>query len=130
MVAEVFTPTLGVLGVGGAVAFVAGSIILLDSDLPGYRVSMPIIAAFAVASVGVFIFGAGAALKARRLRISSGRESMVGAGAVALEDFPAEGRVRAFSEIWQARSPRPVHKGDKLRVKAVEGLVLKVEAEE
>ena len=130
MVAEVFTPTLGVLGVGGAVAFVAGSVILLDSDLPGYRVSMPIIAAFAVASIGVFIFGAGAALRARRLRVTTGRESMVGASAVALEDFPEQGLVRAFSEIWQARAPGPVHKGDKLRVKAVEGLVLKVEAEE
>jgi membrane-bound serine protease (ClpP class) len=130
MVAEAFTPTLGVLGVGGAVAFVAGSIVLLDSDLPGYQVSMPIIAAFAVASIGVFIFGAGAALKARRLRVTTGRESMIGANAVALEDFPEEGRVRAFSEIWQARAPRPVHKGEKLRVKAVDGLVLTVEAEE
>ncbi len=130
MVAEVFTPTLGVLGVGGAVAFIAGSVILLDSDLPGYRVSMPIIAAFAVASIGVFVFGAGAALRARRLRVTTGRESMVGASAVALEDFPEQGLVRAFSEIWQARAPGPVRKGDKLRVRAVEGLVLKVEVEE
>jgi membrane-bound serine protease (ClpP class) len=130
MVAEVFTPTLGVLGVGGAVAFVAGSIILLDSDLPGYRVSMPIIAAFAVASIGVFIFGAGAALRARRLRVATGRESMIGGSAVALEDFSEQGMVRAFSELWQAQASRPVHKGDKLRVKAIEGLVLRVEAEE
>jgi membrane-bound serine protease (ClpP class) len=130
MVAEVFTPTLGVLGVGGAVAFVAGSVILLDSDLPGYRVSMPIIAAFAVASIGVFVFGASAALRARRLRVTTGRESMIGASAVALEDFPEQGMVRAFSEIWQARASHPVHKGDKLRVKAVEGLLLRVEPEE
>jgi membrane-bound serine protease (ClpP class) len=130
MVAEVLTPTLGVLGVGGAVAFIAGSIILLDSDLPGYRVSMPIIAAFAVASIGVFVFGASAALRARRLRVTTGRESMIGASAVALEDFPEQGMVRAFSEIWQARASRPVHKGDKLRVEAVEGLLLRVEPEE
>jgi membrane-bound serine protease (ClpP class) len=130
MVAEVFTPTLGVLGVGGVVAFAAGSIILLDSDLPGYRVSMPIIAAFAVASAGVVILGAGAALRARRLRVHIGRESMVGAPAVALEDFAEQGQVRAFSEIWQARAARPVHKGDTLRVKAVDGLVLTVETKE
>jgi membrane-bound serine protease (ClpP class) len=130
MVAEVFTPTLGVLGIGGAVAFVAGSIILLDSDLPGYRVSMPIIAAFAVASIGVFVFGASAALRARRLRVTTGREAMIGASAVALEDFPEQGLVRAFSEIWQARASHAVHKGDKLRVKAVEGLLLRVEPEE
>jgi membrane-bound serine protease (ClpP class) len=130
MVAEVITPTLGVLGVGGVIAFVAGSIILLDSDLPGYRVSMPIIAAFAVASLGIVVFVGGLALRARRQRVSTGRESMIGAGAVALEDFDGQGLVRAYSEIWQARSRAHVHKGDRMRVTAVDGLVLTVERED
>jgi membrane-bound serine protease (ClpP class) len=130
MVAEVMTPTIGVLGVGGVIAFVAGSIILFDSDLPGYRVSMPIIAAMAAASAGLFIFGLGAAMRARRLRVDTGREGMIGASAVALEDFAERGRVRAFSENWLAESPRPVRKGEKLRVTGVEGLVLRVVAEE
>jgi membrane-bound serine protease (ClpP class) len=130
MVAEIVTPTVGVLGVGGVVAFVAGSIILFDSDLPGYRVSLPIIAAAAAASAGVFFIGVNAAMRARRLKISTGREAMIGATAVALEDFAERGNVRAFSEDWHAQSPRPVRKGDKLRVIAVEGLVLRVEAGE
>jgi membrane-bound serine protease (ClpP class) len=128
MVAEIVTPTVGVLGVGGVVAFVAGSIILFDSDLPGYRVSMPIIAAAAAASAGVFLIGVNSAMRARRLKVSTGREAMIGATAVALEDFAARGMVRAFSEDWLAQSPRPVRKGDKLRVTGVEGLVLRVEA--
>lgn len=128
MVAEFMSPTHGVLGVGGAIGFVAGSIMLLDSDLPGYRVSIPIIAAFAVASAALFMAGVGAAMRARRLRVSTGREAMIGAAAVALEDFAERGAVRAFSENWQALSARPVRKGDKLRVTAVDGLVLKVEA--
>ena len=127
MVAEVVTPSIGVLGVGGVVSFIAGSIILFDSDLPGYRVSIPIIAAVAATSAAVFIFGVGAAMRARRLKVTTGREAMIGATAVALEDFAERGNVRAFSEIWVAESPRPVRKGDKLRVTAVEGLVLKVE---
>jgi membrane-bound serine protease (ClpP class) len=130
MVAEVVTPTVGVLGAGGVVAFVAGSIMLFDSELPGYRVSLTIVAAAAVASAGIFLLGLGAAARARRLRVTTGREAMVGAPAVALEDFIDSGRVRAFSESWQARSPQPVHKGDKLRVTAVDGLVLTVEAED
>jgi membrane-bound serine protease (ClpP class) len=130
MVAEVVTPTLGVLGAGGVVAFVAGSIMLFDSRLPGYRVSLPIIAAVAVVSAGTFLVGLGAAARARRLRVSTGREAMLGAPAVALEDFMENGRVRAFSESWQAHTQRPVHKGDKLRITGIDGLVLSVEPEE
>jgi membrane-bound serine protease (ClpP class) len=55
---------------------------------------------------------------------------MIGATAVALEDFAERGNVRAFSEDWLAQSPRPVRKGDKLRVTGVEGLVLRVELRE
>ena len=129
MVAEVVTPTVGVLGVGGVIAFVAGSIMLFDSDLPGYRVSIPIIAATAVASALLFSVGFGSAMRARRLRVSTGREAMIGASAVALEDFAERGNVRAFSENWQARSAHPVRKGDKLRVTGIEGLVLTVAAD-
>jgi membrane-bound serine protease (ClpP class) len=130
MVAEVVTPTVGVLGTGGVIAFVAGSIMLFDSDLPGYRVSQPLIAAVAVASAGLFMLGLGAAARARRLRVSTGREAMLGAPAVALEDFTESGRVRAFSESWLARSSRPVHKGEELRITGVDGLVLTVQPRE
>ena len=103
---------------------------LFDSDLPGYRVSVPIIAAAAAVSATLFLIGLGSAMRARRLRISTGREAMIGASAVALEDFAERGNVRAFSENWLAQSPRPVRKGDKLRVIGIEGLVLNVEVEE
>lgn len=129
MAAEVMTPTFGVLGVGGIIAFAFGSIILFDSDLPGYRVSVPIIAAVGAASAAVFVFGLGTAMRARRLRVSTGREAMIGASAIALEDFAERGRVRAFSENWQARSARPVREGTKLRITSIDGLVLTVEAD-
>jgi membrane-bound serine protease (ClpP class) len=130
MVAEVVTPTVGVLGAGGVVAFVAGSVMLFDSELPAYRVSLPIVGALAAASAGNFLLGLGAAARARRLGVATGREAMIGAPAVAIEDFAERGRVRAFSESWEARSPTPVRKGDKLRITAIDGLVLTVQAEE
>ena len=130
MAAEVFTPTFGVLGVGGAVAFIAGSVMLFDSELPGYQVSMPLIAAVTVASAALVIIGLGSAMHARRLRVSTGREAMLGAEAVALEDFTERGFVRAFSENWQARAAQPVRKGARLRVTAIDGLVLTVEPQE
>ena len=112
---------------GGVIAFVVGSMMLFDSELPGYRVSLPLVAAVAVTSAALFMLGLGAAARARRLRVSTGREAMLGAAAVALEDFIESGRVRAFSESWLARSPQPVRKGDTLRVTAVDGLVLTVQ---
>jgi membrane-bound serine protease (ClpP class) len=130
MVAEVVTPTVGVLGVGGVISFIAGSVMLFDSELPGYRVSLPIVAAVAVASAAAFMLGLGAAARARRLRVRTGREAMIGARAVALEDFAERGRVRAFSETWAARSLRPVRAGETLRVKSIDGLVLTVQPEE
>jgi membrane-bound serine protease (ClpP class) len=76
------------------------------------------------------LLGLGAAARARRLHVSTGREAMVGAPAVALEDFAGQGHVRAFSENWLARSEQPVRKGDKLRITGLDGLVLNVQLEE
>ena len=126
MVAEVVTPTSACSASAASSHSSSGSIMLFDSELPGYRVSLPLVAAVAVTSAAIFMLGLGAAARARRLRVSTGREAMLGAPAVALEDFAERGRVRAFSENWLARSPRPVRKGDNLRVTAIDGLVLTV----
>ncbi len=130
MVVEALTPSIGVFGVGGAIAFIIGSIILMDTDLPAYQISVPIIAAFAASSVGVFLFALGAAVRARQSTVITGKESMVGADASAIADFEGRGLVRAFGEIWQADSTRPVEKGSRLKVTAVDGLILKVEPQE
>ena len=102
MAAEAFTPSFGVLGIGGVVAFVAGSIILMDTDLPAYQISMPIIIAFAALSAGIALFALGAALRSRRAASATGKERMIGAAALVIEDFTGTGRVRAFGEVWQA----------------------------
>jgi membrane-bound serine protease (ClpP class) len=130
MVAEVFVASFGVLGIGGVISFVMGSIILMDSGLPGYQISLPIIIAFAASSAAIFLFGFGAAMHARNLRVVSGREAMIGAEAVAQADFDDVGPVRAFSENWQARSAQPVRKGERLTVTGIDGLVLTVEPRE
>jgi membrane-bound serine protease (ClpP class) len=127
MVGEAFTPTLGVVGLGGVVAFIIGSIILMDTDLPAYQISLPIIAALAAASAGLFVFVVGAAFKARTGRVRTGTEGMIGGLAEVLDDFDGLGRVRAFGEIWQARADVPLSRGTSVRVSRVDGLVLSVE---
>ena len=127
LAAEAFSPSFGVFGVGGVIAFVIGSIILMDTDLPGYQISYPIIAAFAFVSVGVAVFALGAALRARRARSATGKESMIGGRAEVIDDFEGEGRVRAFGEVWQARGEGPLEKGDRVEIVGVDGVWVHVE---
>jgi membrane-bound serine protease (ClpP class) len=130
MVAEAFTPGFGVLGVGGGVSFVIGSVILMDTDLPGYQISMPIIAAFAASSVALLLFVVGAAVRSRRAKVVTGQESMIGATAVVMEDFSDTGLVRLHGEIWQAASRIPLTKGTKVRIVRIDDLVFTVEPQE
>ena len=126
MVAEAFTPSFGILGVGGLAAFVIGSIILMDTDLPGYQVSMPIIAGVATASAALVFLTVGAAVRARMASVVSGAEAMIGAEGEVLDDFERAGRVRAAGEVWQSRSHEPLEKGARVTVTAVEGVRLEV----
>lgn len=127
MLAEVFVPSFGALGIGGVIAFVFGSIMLLDTGVPGYGVSIPLIAMFALLSAAFILFVVGMAVKARRRPVVSGEEELIGAIGVGLDDFEQTGRVRVHSESWEARAIRPVHRGERIRVIARDGLLLTVE---
>lgn len=129
MLGEAFTPTMGVLGVAGVIAFVIGSIILMDTQQPGYEVPLSIIAAFTVSSAGLSLFTIGAAMRMRSQEALTGKEAMVGKQAEALEDFEKQGWVRAFGENWLAESAKPVKKQAIVKIVAVEGLILKVQPE-
>jgi membrane-bound serine protease (ClpP class) len=126
MLAEAFVPSFGALGIGGVLAFVAGSILLYDGNAAGYAVSLPLIIGLAVASAAFFLFIVGAALKARRRPVVSGMEELLQASGEALEDFNGPGRIRVHGETWQARSTEPVTRGERVRVTAMDGLVLQV----
>lgn len=127
MTLEAFVPSFGVLGVGGAVAFVAGSIMLFRDDAGQIGVAMPVIATFVVLSAGLFIGVIGYAVRSRRSPVVSGAEEMVGAIGEALEDFDARGRILVHSESWVAQTDRPVRRGERVRVVAMDGLMLKVQ---
>jgi membrane-bound serine protease (ClpP class) len=127
MLAEAFVPSFGALGIGGVIAFVIGSIILFDQGQAGYAVSLPLILALALLSAGFFVFVVGAAVKARRRPVVSGREELLGARGEVLDDFSRRGRIRIHGEIWQAETRVPLKRGERVRVGAVEGLVLSVE---
>ncbi len=127
MVAEAFLPSFGALGIGGVIAFVVGSIILMDTDVEGYTIAWPLIAGVAAVSAAFFFAVVAMALKARKRQVVSGQEEMVGALGEALESFKGAGRVRVHSEEWQARSDKQIKRGQKVKVIGIEGLILTVE---
>jgi membrane-bound serine protease (ClpP class) len=126
MVGEAFQPSFGVLGIGGLIAFVVGSIFLMDTDVPGFGIDLSVIAVSAVISALVFIVVIGMAIKARRRPVVSGLEELVGGEAIVLAGFDHQGRVSIHSETWQALSEVPLRKGQQVKVSGIEGLTLRV----
>lgn len=132
--AEALSPSFGALGVGGVIAFVVGSVMLMDTELPAFRIAMPVIAAVGTGSLlalGVLVRLAVAAHQ--RVQVS-GDSQLVGQPALALDDFQRHeqervGRVRLHGEIWRARARSPVRRGDRVVVLARHGLILDVEVE-
>jgi membrane-bound serine protease (ClpP class) len=124
MVAEAFLPSFGVLGIGGIVAFVLGATLLIDTEIPGFGIPLPVIAAMALASGALLILVGGMALRARRSRVVSGREELVGAAG---EVIDADGWATVHGERWRVASDRPLSVGQKIQVRSVDGLTLRVE---
>lgn len=126
MVAEVFVPAYGALGIGGVVAFVVGSVMMIDTDIPGFALPWPLIAAVSVLSLLFVVLVIGMAMQARKRPVVSGREEMIGARGEVLDDFATEGWIRVHGENWKARSAVPLARGQRVRVVTIEGLVLEV----
>ena len=125
-VTEMFIPSFGVLGIGGAVAFVVGSVFLIDTDVPQFEIPWFVIAAVSTVS---FVFLAGVirmAVLARRRPVVSGAEELVGSRGEALDDFDGSGWARVHGELWKVRAPGRVTRGQQLTVTGVVGLELEV----
>ena len=126
MAAEFAMPSFGSLGIGGLVALVAGSLILFDTDVPGFGVPGRLVLGIAIASGLGFMTIIWLAARSRRLPVVTGAEELVGHLATAVDDFQGRGQVRIRGEIWQAASMEPVRHGQPVRVRAMDGLVLDV----
>ena len=127
IVAESFVPSFGTLGLGGIVAFVIGSVMLLDNEMPGFGIAWQMIAGMAFAGslllLGIVTF----AVRARRRPVVSGHEGMLLERAEAVEAFDGRGLVRVQGVLWNAVTPVPVQAGQRLRIVRVDGLTLQVE---
>jgi len=130
MIAEIFVSAFGSLLIGGLIAFVLGSIMMFDSEVPGLSVARPVIAAIATSgallAVGIVVL----ATRSQRRPISTGVETMVGTVVEVVSDFSSQGLVRCDGELWQAHAEVPMRAGQQVRVTKVDGLVLSVRSDE
>jgi membrane-bound serine protease (ClpP class) len=124
LIAEAFVPSFGALGIGGLIAFVVGSVILLDEE--GMRISLFLIGSTAFVSAGFILWVMSRLFTMRRKKVITGAEEMIGITGEAMEDFTELGRVWVHGESWQAKSSAPIKKGQKIQVTAKEGLLLKI----
>jgi membrane-bound serine protease (ClpP class) len=126
MVAEAFTPSVGVLGIGGVIAFVFGGMMLFDADVPGFGVSLPLVGGIGLASLGLTLLVVRLALKSWRSLIVTGAEGLVGAPGQVLDWTGRHGHVRASGERWAAEGPSDLSPGQAVTVVDLQGLQLVV----
>jgi membrane-bound serine protease (ClpP class) len=134
LIAEAFLPTFGTLGLGGIVAFAVGALMLIDTDVPGYGIPLPMIAALTAFSA-LFIFAVSSvALRARRRPVVTGAEAMVGSVGEVLDEglLPGSdksggesvGWARVHGERWRVSGNTPLAAGSRVRVTGRRGLML------
>ncbi len=127
-VLEVKVQSYGVLGVGGVVAMVIGSIMLIDSPVPELRPSLSFIIPLAVGLSLIFFFLLFLVIRAHARKASTGKEGLVGEVGMAQTDLGPEGKVFVHGEIWNAEAAESIPKGSKVKVvRVLDTLKIRVE---
>lgn len=127
LVAEALLPSFGALGVGGTIAFVIGSVMLIDTDTPGFGIPLGLIATVAVLNVLFVLVVFRLALKARKRPVVTGSEQLLGSAGDILDVTADDAWMRVHGERWRVTSTAPLRPGQRVRVTGRAGLVLQVE---
>lgn len=125
IVGEAMMPSFGILGIGGIIAFVIGSVMLMDADT--LNISIPLIGGVALAAAGLMLWVMTRFWGLRRSRVRTGQEELLGSEALVLEDFQGKGHVRLHGERWNARSEHALCRDQIVKVVGVDGLTVVVE---
>jgi membrane-bound serine protease (ClpP class) len=126
LVAELFVPSFGVIGIGGVIAFVLGSVLLFDASGTGLAVDRGLIGAAASAVGLTMLTLATLVVRAMRRRTMTGKEALVGEVCEVRTSLAPRGSVFLRGELWEAVADRPIDAGARARVVGVDGLTLHV----
>jgi membrane-bound serine protease (ClpP class) len=125
---EVKIQSFGILGVGGVIAMVIGSVMLVNSPIPELQPSLKIVIPMAVGLSLIFLFLLFLVVRAHSRRAFTGKEGLVGEIGTAQTDLNPEGKVFVHGELWNAEAAEPIARGSKVRVNRVlDSLKIRVE---
>lgn len=118
----------GLLGLGGMVCLVFGGLLLVDGPIPEMQVHLLTALAVSVPIGVIAVFLMSLVMRARKHRVATGPEAMVGEIGVAQTPVGPDGKVFVHGELWNARSQNEIAEGSRVRVRGVEGLRVVVES--
>jgi membrane-bound serine protease (ClpP class) len=119
--------THGVAGAGGILLMVLGALLLVDGPIPQMRVQLWSALAVSIPMGAITIFLMTIALKARKNKVVTGEQGMIGEVAIVCAPLTPAGKVFVQGELWDAIAPTNVEAGGRVVIRKVENLVLQVE---
>ena len=126
-VAEVFTPTFGILTAGGLTSLVMGSLVLFSNSSPAMQVNRGLIVVVTILIAACIAFIVGAVVRGQRRRIETGAEGLIGRVAIAKTALAPKGTVLVDGELWKAEADDgKIEPGEEVTITKVEGLKLSV----
>jgi membrane-bound serine protease (ClpP class) len=119
----------GILSIGGVIALLLGSMMLIDQEsfLEAMNISIELIILIVALSAAFFLFAVTYGIRAHRRKVSTGNEGIVGETGVAISNLQPTGEVQVHGEIWSAESEGDeINKGDAVTITGIDKLKLKV----
>lgn len=123
-VTEIWVTSGGLLTIGGVVAMLFGSLMLINSPLPFFKISLAVILPAVITTAAFFAFAVGAGLRAQRKKPVTGSEGLIGMRGNATTDIDLTGQAFIRGEIWTVRSAYRIEKGEEVEVVSMDGLKL------
>jgi len=122
IICEFIVTSFGILGISGVVAFITGSILLLDVHSPGFEIAWSLIIGMTCFTMMFFLCVVRCALKISKRKIVSGKEALIGSKGFMINTTHAQ----VLGEIWQVNSAQALQKGQSVTVLSVDGIILNV----
>ncbi|OGT41394.1 MAG: hypothetical protein A3F13_05305 [Gammaproteobacteria bacterium RIFCSPHIGHO2_12_FULL_40_19] len=127
MILEVFITSFGMLGIGGLIAFIIGSVMLFDIQHPAFRIDRSLIMIMTAVTMTFFFIIMGLVIKSQKRAMITGKDSLIGSTGTVISVMNEQVVVKISGEIWEARSRTMLPIGQKVKVVSIEGLILHVE---
>ncbi|MGQ9618465.1 MAG: NfeD family protein [Candidatus Aminicenantia bacterium] len=126
-IAEIKVQGFGILGIGGIISMIFGTLMLFNQQFPGLSIDLTTVIIVSVIFGLLFLFFFYISLKAHSQKVLTGTEGLLGMEGEAITDISPRGKVFIEGEIWEAHSSQTIPKGARVKVVKVSGLKLEVE---